>query len=42
MNGVLAAIANEVRPGSKASPVVIGPAPELPEPVPFDEEPDDL
>ncbi len=40
VNGVLAAIANEVRPGSKAAPVVIGPAPELPEPVPFDEEPD--
>ncbi len=44
VNGVLAAIAAEVRPGSKgeAAAVVVPPAPELPEPVPFDQEPDEL
>jgi len=41
VNGVLAAIAAEVRPGSKAA-VVAPPPRELPEPVPFDEEPDEL
>ncbi len=46
VNGVLAAIAGAVRPSSKAeadaAARAVPPAPDLPEPVPFDEEPDDL
>jgi N utilization substance protein B len=41
VNGVLAAIANEARPGSKAAAVVIDPR-EPDEPVSFDDEPDVL